>query len=462
MKLTRRQFVVSTSSALALIPACGSGEPSEQADGGALEDVDGAIVTADANGPDAAVAPDGPGPEPDPWTAPGTEDGDAFAWGLQVGDATPSTVFVSVRTTLSSVTLKLMRGTESGWIEEQSLDSLAPDDKVVQVAVDALYPDQTYSIAFFSDDEALRSPVARFRTAPSPGASRLIRFGATSCLGGNRPWPSMQHLAGEKLDFFCLLGDTSYADWNNPDGTVYNRDHYEAKWESALAVDGLTELAASTSLIATWDDHEVQNNWAPGSANAITARTAFGRALPIDEKNSDSIWRSLRWGDSVEVFVLDIRSERENGNYISVEQMNWLKDALTDSPCHFKIIMNSVPVTKLSIIPIGLADRWEGYPAQRSEILNHITDNSIGGVVWITGDYHFGAVSKIDPSGPASELWEVMCGPGGSPINAAAPFLFSTPQVPIIVKTHNSVLFEADPDAGTLRFQFMGLDQKPT
>jgi hypothetical protein len=49
-----------------------------------------------------------------------------------------------------------------------------------------------------------------------------------------------------------------------------------------------------------------------------------------------------------------------------------------------------------------------------------------------------------------------MAGPGGSPINAAATFFSENDQIPILVKDHNSVLFEADPDAGTIKFQFIG------
>ncbi len=454
MKISRRQFVIGASSAVALSSACGSGAGGEGTPDGGLPQRDGSLGVPDAN-----TIPAGPGPEPDAWQAPGSEDVAGFPWAIQVGDAESSTALVSVRTTLPGLTLKVMRGTTSGWVEQQSISGLTPDDKVVQVSLQGLAPDYRYSLAFYSDSGELRSPVARFRTALPPGESRVIRFGATSCLGGNRPWPSMQRLAEENLDFFCLLGDTMYADWDNDGDVVYNEAHYEAKWESVLAVDGLVQMAKSTSLISAWDDHEVENNWPSDAPHAVIARRSFGRALPIVEKNGQSIWRSIRWGDALEVFVLDIRSERDGAQYISVEQMDWFKSALSSSPCRFKVVMNTVPITKLgALIAIGQQDRWEGHPQQREEILNYISDNDVAGVLWITGDFHFGAVSNLSSSGVGSDAWEVMCGPGGSAINPAARLLFPFGHIDTIVKEFNSVLFEADPDAGTIRFQFIGDD----
>jgi hypothetical protein len=43
--------------------------------------------------------------------------------------------------------------------------------------------------------------------------NRKIVFGATCCLGQtNSPWYNLAKAAEERLDFFLLLGDTTYAD----------------------------------------------------------------------------------------------------------------------------------------------------------------------------------------------------------------------------------------------------------
>ena len=79
---------------------------------------------------------------------------------------------------------------------------------VERIFIEDLVRDSLYSVVVHTTDRCSFS--ASFRTAPR--RSRVIRFGATSCLGGNRPWPSLSVAAQQKYDFFCFLGDSVYAD----------------------------------------------------------------------------------------------------------------------------------------------------------------------------------------------------------------------------------------------------------
>ena len=203
----------------------------------------------------------------------------------------------------------------------------------------------TLAYALFAEGSAAsRSPVARFRTAPSPDAGGTVVFGATSCLGpANRPWPSLAQAAAAELDFFALLGDTVYADGSR------TLSEYRGVWHSALQVAGLRQLAAATSVIGVWDDHEIDNDWSTNSTTAAqrsAARLAFFEAIPKRGKLDDALYYRTRYGP-VDVFALDCRSERvpEKGQYISQKQMDWLKDNLVSSTAPFKVILNSVPVS---------------------------------------------------------------------------------------------------------------------
>jgi alkaline phosphatase D len=304
-----------------------------------------------------------------------------------------------------------------------------------------------------------RGAPARFRTALYPGATRIVRFGATSCLGSpGAPWPSMTRVAGLKLDFFLLLGDTIYAD----EGLLPAGD-WDGAWDDALLTDGLRDLTGSTSVVATWDDHEVDNDWsweADGMpADALDALAALRRALPMRPGPGGSgIWRKLSWGAVVDLFVLDCRGERVDGHYISPEQMDWLKDGLATSAARFKVVLNSVPITDMDDVYLGIgdADRWDGYPEQRGEILDWITDQAIGGVLWVAGDFHWGAVATIGrPGEPHDDLTEVFCGPAGSFQNPLAA-LARPDHYPVVVRDWNSVTFTADPDEGTITVAFEG------
>jgi hypothetical protein len=41
-------------------------------------------------------------------------------------------------------------------------------------------------------------------------------------------------------------------------------------------------------------------------------------------------------------------------------------------------------------------DRWEGYPAERSELLNFISDNDIKNVIFLTTDLHGAVVNTLE------------------------------------------------------------------
>ena len=146
---------------------------------------------------------------------------------------------------------------------------------------------------------------------------------------------------------------------------------------------------------------------------------------------------------------------------LSQEEMDWLKDGLLASTACFKIILNSVPITDLSAM-IGdgaMFDRWQGYPEERTEILGHIIDHEITGVLWVAGDVHYGMVGTVDPPGELAEhAWEVFVGPGGSPIGFGAAYTGDMTQYPVIVGTWSWTRFDCDPSLRTIRVRHIGDD----
>lgn len=408
-------------------------------------------------------------PEPEPWEPGGTLDSDRFPFGVQVGDVTPSTAVVHLRTYSAPVSMRLAEARELEWVELDPQTGLTPlarfDDAdptgmAVVVSLTDLSPDTAYAVVFFDDDS--RSVVARFRTALAATGLRRVVFGATSCLGGNRPWPALFHAADEQLDFFGFLGDSVYAD-----GSRTPRD-YRAFWDSTLATEGMVRLTASTSLVVTWDDHEVDNNWDATTFDErtyATARACFDEAYPRTEGPGGSgVWRVLRWGETLDVFVLDGRSERRPAEeqYLSPEQLDWLVEGLQSSTARFKIVFNSVPITDLSAIfsSFGAEDRWDGFPVQRTALLEAIAD--VPGLLFVSGDVHYGQVGYIDfEGGVAADVVEVFTGPLGSFANVAAELFVGDPQYLWLSSAWNWCRFECDPVAGTVRVTHIGDDGNP-
>lgn len=436
MKPTRRSVLLSLS-ALPLAPAC---VPEE-------------VLPPDGNPRDYTIG----GPEPTPWDAPGTtHDADAFPWAVQSADAHADSVLLGLQTDEPTLGVRVLEGTTDGWSEVLATDDLPVTDGYLHVEVTDLRADTTYSFAFVTAD-GRRSLIGRFRTALAQDGYRPIVFGASSCLGATgRPFPSLSRASEETLDFFCLLGDTVYAD--SADVPEEYRTHYRVTFEQ----QGFKDLAASTSIVATWDDHEVANNY---ELTASGMEERFGHALQVFAEamphrtgpGGTGIWRSLRWGDVLEIFVLDSRGERRDGNYLSPEQMAWFKDGLKASTSRFKIVLSSVAIQDYQswFGDIFIEDRWEGYE-DRTEVINHIFEEQIEGVFWIAGDFHFGSLGTVDPPGfRGGGMYEALAGPGGSNPLALSQVFVPNDQVAFFLAEYSWLRVEADPNAGTLLLQWI-------
>jgi phosphodiesterase/alkaline phosphatase D-like protein len=451
MSIHRRHLLTLTASSLAATSLTGCGGDDTDTDSGASP---------------PSPARERP-PEPEAWSAPGTEDAQLFPCGVQTGDATPAGVVVSVVTDASRVRVRYVAQSGDAWAPPREAGPFDIADGALRVELDALDADTAYNLVVVDEDTGTRSRVVRFRTAIAAGAPpRVLSFGATSCLAANRPWPTLSAAAGERLDAFLFLGDTVYAD------DAQGIEGYRRYWRDALGVRGLTDVTASTSMIATWDDHEVDNNWRRDLADpdkVEAATRAFLEHMPqrggpgpaAGPGAPSSLWRSLAWGDVAEFFVLDCRGERREGVYVSPEQLAWLKDALATSGARFKIVLNSVPITDLTNIFQGVEaeDRWQGYPDQRAEVLAHIVENDIRGVLWVTGDVHYGQVGHVDAEGGlAWDMHEVLVGPGGSQVNVLAAIYPGNPQYEQLIAAWNWCRFDCDPALGTVRVRHFGDD----
>ena len=393
-------------------------------------------------------------PEPDEWVPEGVIDLDAFAWGIQTGDAGTDRVFVSVRSTETRLEVVLMVADGDGWVEERRLE--VDCDHRATFVLDGLVADTAYRLAAWGASG--RSEVARFRTALAADQDRLLVFGMTSCVGRpNAPWPNLAFVPGEELDFMGFLGDLVYADGSQ------NLQDFRDEYDQAYSTEGLRLATNSTSIIATWDDHEVDNNWTeePPEDGVVAAATqAFQEACPQD--TSGTLWRALRYGAVADVFVLDSRGERipDEGVYLSPEQLQWLIDEVQSSTARFKLIFNSVPITDFEALLGGAQeqDRWTGFPEQREAILSAL--EGIPGVVWLSGDLHFAALTWVGQPGDLGQNQpEVLCGPSGSRRNPfPALYTGDRTQFPELLSEWNWVRFEADATLGTLRVQFIGDD----
>jgi alkaline phosphatase D len=175
--------------------------------------------------------------------------------------------------------------------------------------------------------------------------------------------------------------------------------------------------------ITIWDDHETANNsWYGGAENhqpategdwfvrKAVAKQAYFEWIPIRELspgNDTIIHRTLPWSNLMDFIMLDTRYEGRDsslGTAISTSnstvtnptrsmlgafQLQWFKDQLSNSTAKWKIIGNQVMIAPLTAFGLVLnGDQWDGYPVERKKILDHIMQNNLHDIVFLTGDIH--------------------------------------------------------------------------
>ena len=299
-------------------------------------------------------------------------------------------------------------------------------------------------------------------------------FGINPEFGGLKTYAAIDQVQPQ---FFVHCGDMIYAD--NPlvselklsDGTVWKNIVTPAKSKAAVSVDDfrgnfaynlmdehLRTFHSHVPQYVMWDDHEVCNNWYPqqvlaaqrdgkvydgirfASELAERAKQAFFEFTPIASDNTDRrIYRSIQRGPLLELFMLDMRSNRGPNSsnrqpelnaesaILGREQLQWLKHSLQKSTAMWKVICSDMPIgiivgDSMEDKPYfeAVANGTPGAPSGReleiAELLAWIKEAAITNTVWITADIHYAAAHFYDPARAARRnsflpFWEFVAGP---------------------------------------------------
>lgn len=410
----------------------------------------------------------------------------AFPFGVASGDVTlRQAVLWTKASAPRDVTVEVAAAQDFGTIvARRTIAASAERDATVKVDIGGLQPGTRYFYRFRADRSL--SEVGTFVTAPARDAAADVVFAYSGDSDGTRvngvpafgAFPILGRLRAEQPAFFVYLGDTIYSDSGRAQVPATTLEGYRRKYQETRRIIFLRNLLRSTSTIVMADDHEVQNDYDPLSVPAErlqAARQAFREYMPVREGPLGRWYRSLRWGKELEVIVLDLRSYRSpranrtpacdnppgsrvadiaptlppplrqafsaalrqlalpapagclavladpSRTLLGEVQKAWLKQTLTRSDATWKVIVNSVPIQELFALPY---DRWEGYAAERAEILSFIRSSGIRNVVWLTTDTHATIVNEVrvstyaprfDPTG----MLEIITGPIGTNTFAA-------------------------------------------
>lgn len=333
----------------------------------------------------------------------------------EVDTKTPMSLLVSRKPDLSSPVLAT------------TVTADPTNDGCVHVPFAGGVPGEEYYYRFNTGDVA--SPVGRFRTLRPADSAEPVRIGFFTCqafTGGY--YAAHRHLAAEDLDMVVALGDYIYeGGGTGPGGRVDNigfgeLSQYRRKYELYRSDADLRNMHAAHSVVPIWDDHEYRNNWWREGYNGQLVPTAeferqkqnalraYFEHMPIPRFSGDPnrIYRSLRFGANAELFVLDTRSYRDaqpcgDGGFevcpdvdepgrklLGRNQKKWLMNNIGRSKATWKVLGNQVMMMGMLVGEKGeraYLDTWDGYGAERTEVLSRIAKQTKDFVI-VTGDDH--------------------------------------------------------------------------
>ena len=365
-------------------------------------------------------------------------DGSAFPFrhGVASGDPLTDRVILWTRLTLPEGTLSAScqwyvatDPTMQNVVQYGQLFTSASRDFTVKVDVEGLQPGTTYYYVFEAAGQ--RSDIGRTRTLPEGSVDRL-RIAYTSCSNITRGHFNVyKELAMRAdLDVVLHLGDYiyEYADIdhclrtgrpNAPLHETQTLEDYRLRHACYKGDKDLQEVHRQHPFMVIWDDHEVANNaWKGGADNheegegswkerLSGAVRAYLEWMPIREPSQPErgIYRSFRFGDLVDLTMLDTRLAGRHAQAETLEERNqasrsilgnqqeeWLKQcfqASAQSSVTWNLTGQQVMVAQLGTndMPFNY-DQWDGYPAARHRLFESVREAGLQNWVVLTGDIH--------------------------------------------------------------------------
>jgi alkaline phosphatase D len=333
----------------------------------------------------------------------------------------------------------------------------------VHVEIGGLDPARDYFYRFTIGDE--RSRIGRAKTLPRPGTPvSQIRFGVAGCQRYEDGFfTAYRRLAAERFDFVFHYGDYIYEGRlqrpgegvrpvvrvlpGEPDAT-YTLDDYRHRYAIYTSDPDLQLAHAVSPFLPSFDDHEVENNWAadvseqtnpPVPAELFLLRRAAAfqawyEHMPVRKallpRGPDMLaYRRFVVGDLVSMNVLDTRQYRSdqpcgdglkancaealeaNRTMMGAAQERWLYDSFAAEPARWTVLGQQVIMMRIdydtdpNVVALNM-DSWDGAAAARDRLLAAVDEAKLKNLVVLTGDVHSHWAGELkrnfdDPASPA-------------------------------------------------------------
>lgn len=251
------------------------------------------------------------------------------------------------------------------------------------------------------------------RRKPPVKVSR-IAFG--SCSHQDKDQPILNTVVATDPDMFIYLGDNIYGD-------TRDMSKLENKYARLGAKKEFRNLWDSTFVLATWDDHDYGENdagrfYPQKQASKEIFMDFWGEPRKSERRLHPGIYHSMLLGEPgkrVQVILLDNRTfrsdllpnndkkkfrndyrpiETPDSTFLGEAQWKWLEKQLKQA-ADVRIIATS---TQFGISYNGY-EAWANFPHEQQRMIDLISSTKAEGVVFISGDVHYGELSVIKSEG---------------------------------------------------------------
>ena len=330
-------------------------------------------------------------------------------------------------------------------VQRGSVDAVPAWAHSVHAEVTGLEPGREFFYRFIAGAEV--SPTGRTRTAPASAETpQQLRFGLGSCQHFEHGfYAAHRHLIADGIELMVFVGDYIYegpGDLANVrrhfDGEARSLEQYRNRYAQYKTDPDLQALHAAVPWLVTWDDHEVDNDYAGTRSEALgpdfplrraAAYQAYFEHMPLRESARPTPARMVlrsrhNWGRLARFHVLDTRQHRTpqacprpgrgganriddrcsqlrstGRTMLGAAQERWFADGLAAAPERWNFIAQQTLMARAGLAVGGRrrfsSDNWDGYPAARNRLLRAIADNGLRSCVVLSGDAHAAHVSDL-------------------------------------------------------------------
>jgi alkaline phosphatase D len=370
--------------------------------------------------------------------------------------------------------------------------------------------------------------VGRTRTAPAPGATparlRLVNAGCQHLEHGF--FTAWRHVAEEpELDLVVHYGDYIYEyrgvqpgqpSWGPAVRThlgdeIHTLEDYRRRYAQYRLDPDLAAAHQAHPFLVSFDDHEVDNNWAglqseedgtgrfpvavPPEVFALRVAAAFQawyehmplRRGALPRGPAILAHRRIGWGGLADIHVLDTRQYRDDqpcgdglvrgceaarapaAEMLGAAQEAWLLEGLGRSRATWQVLAQQVMLMRREFPNGAVAmDKWDGYPAARDRLLGGIAARGIDNAVVLTGDVHNAWAGELrrEAGGPvlATEFvaTSITSGGDGGEANANTPeMLRRNPHIRFFNNRRGYCLHDITPERMEVTFRALGQVTRP-